>query len=494
MTKLTDLTVTEALAGLDKKEFSATELTEAFIAASDKGQKETNAYIVTTFDQAREQAKASDARRAAGKAGAMDGIPIAMKDLYCTKGVQTTAASKILEGFIPTYESTVSQKLADAGCITLGKANLDEFAMGSANITSAYGNVISPWSGAEPSKAARKLIPGGSSGGSAAAVAGRFAMAATGTDTGGSIRYPASVTGIVGIKPTYGRCSRFGIIAYASSLDQAGPMTRTVSDAALMLREMAGHDPKDSTSVNMAVPDFTKAIGQSVKGLKIGIPREYRIDGLPAETAALWDKGAQMLRDAGAEIIDISLPHTKYALPTYYIIAPAEASSNLARYDGVRFGQRVEGGNLIEMYENTRGAGFGVEVRRRILMGTYVLSAGYYDAYYLKAQKVRRCIRNDFEEAFKQCDVILTPTATSTAFAIGEKEDDPIQMYLNDVFTVTLNLAGLPGISVPVGLGADGKPLGLQMIGKAFDEMTLFAAASALEAAAGYDGKPPFTP
>ena len=380
MTKLTDLTVLEALDGLAKKDFSAVELTDAFIAASEKGQTETNAYIVTTFDQAREAAKASDARRAAGKAGAMDGIPIAMKDLYCTKGVQTTAASKILEGFIPTYDSTVSQKLADAGCITLGKANLDEFAMGSANITSAYGNVISPWSGAEPSKAERKLIPGGSSGGSAAAVSGRFAMAATGTDTGGSIRYPASVTGIVGIKPTYGRCSRYGIIAYASSLDQAGPMTRTTADAALMLREMAGHDPKDSTSVNLAVPDFTKAIGQSVKGLRIGIPREYRIDGLPAETAALWDKGAQMLREAGAEIVDISLPHTKYALPTYYIIAPAEASSNLARYDGVRFGQRVEGGNLIEMYENTRGAGFGVEVRRRILMGTYVLSAGDYDA------------------------------------------------------------------------------------------------------------------
>lgn len=493
MTNLTDLTVTEALAGLEKKEFTAVELTERFNQATEKGQAETNAYIVTTPEQAMEAAKASDARRASGKAGPMDGIPIAMKDLYCTKGIQTTAASKILEGFVPTYESTVSQKLADAGCITLGKANLDEFAMGSGNITSAYGNVISPWSGAEPSKAARKLIPGGSSGGSAAAVSGRFAMAATGTDTGGSIRYPSSVTGIVGIKPTYGRCSRFGIIAYASSLDQAGPMTRSVADAALMLRVMAGHDPKDSTSVNKPVPDFTQALGQSVKGLKIGIPREYRIEGLPDETAAMWDKSAQMLRDAGAEIIDISLPHTKYALPTYYIIAPAEASSNLARYDGVRFGVRVPGGSLDEMYENTRGAGFGVEVRRRILAGTYVLSAGYYDAYYLKAQKVRRCIRNDFDEAFKLCDVILTPTATSTAFAIGEKEDDPIQMYLNDVFTVTLNLAGLPGISVPVGLGADGKPLGMQLIGRAFDEMTLFTAASALEKAAAYDAKPPFT-
>jgi len=494
MTKLIDLTVTEALAGLAKKEFSAVELTEQSIAASEKGQPETNAFIETTFDQARVAAKASDERRAAGKAGAMDGIPIGMKDLYCTTGVQTTAGSKILEGFVPTYESTVSQKLADAGCITIGKTNLDEFAMGSANITSAYGNVISPWSGPEPSKAARKLIPGGSSGGSAAAVAGRFVMAATGTDTGGSIRFPASVTGIVGIKPTYGRCSRYGIIAYASSLDQAGPMTRSVEDAALMLREMAGYDPKDSTSVNMPVPDFTKVIGQSIKGLRIGIPREYRIDGLPAETAALWDKGAQMLREAGAEVVEVSLPHTKYALPTYYIIAPAEASSNLARYDGVRFGLRVPGDSLIEMYENTRGEGFGVEVRRRILMGTYVLSAGYYDAYYLKAQKVRRCIRNDFDEAFKSCDVILTPTATSTAFAIGENEDDPIQMYLNDVFTVTLNLAGLPGISVPAGVGADGLPLGLQMIGRAFDEETLFKVASALEKAAGFTAKPPFVP
>ncbi len=494
MTKLTDLTITEALAKLDKKEISVVELTQDHIAAAQKGQEQTNAFVLTMFEPALEEAKKSDARRASGKAGAMEGIPIAMKDLYCTKGFQTTAGSKILKGFVPTYESTVSQKLANAGCITLGKANLDEFAMGSANITSAYGNVISPWSGPEPMKAARKLIPGGSSGGSAAAVAGRFAMAATGTDTGGSIRFPSSMTGIVGIKPTYGRCSRYGIVAYASSLDQAGPMTRSVADAALMLREMAGHDPQDSTSVNSPVPDFTKAVGQSIKGLKIGIPREYRIDGLPAETNAFWDKGAQMLREAGAEIIEISLPHTKYALPTYYIIAPAEASSNLARYDGVRFGLRETGESLIDMYENTRGEGFGVEVRRRILMGTYVLSAGYYDAYYLKAQKVRRCIRNDFIEALKKCDVILTPTATGTAFAIGDKEEDPIQMYLNDVFTVTLNLAGLPGISVPVGLCADGLPLGLQMIGRAFDEETLFKVAAALESAAGFAGKPPFTP
>ena len=492
MTDLTDLTMVQALAGLEKKEFTAVELTERYIAASDKGQKATNAYIKTTFDQARDAAKASDARRAAGKAGVMDGVSIAMKDLYCTKGVQTTAGSKILDGFVPPYESTVSQKLADAGAITLGKANLDEFAMGSSNTTSAYGPVISPWSGADPANAARKLVPGGSSGGSAAAVCGRMALAATGTDTGGSIRQPAAITGIVGIKPTYGRCSRFGIIAYASSLDQAGPMTRTVGDAALMLRTMAGHDPKDSTSVNMEVPDFTTALGQSVKGLRVGIPREYRIDGIPAEIDTIWGKGAQMLRDAGAEVVEISLPHTKYALPTYYIIAPAEASSNLARYDGVRFGLRVKGDSLGDMYASTRGEGFGVEVRRRILMGTYVLSAGYYDAYYKKAQRVRRLIRQNFIDAFEKCDVILTPSAPSTAFAIGENEDDPIKMYLEDVFTVTLNLAGLPGIVVPMQLCANGLPMGLQLIGRAFDEMTLFKAASALEAAAGFDAKPPF--
>ncbi len=492
MSNLTQLTVTEALDGLNNKEFTAVELTDAFITASEKGQKATNAFITLTSEQAREAAKASDARRADGKAGPMDGIPIAMKDLFCTNGVQTTAGSKILEGFIPPYESTVSQNLLDAGCITLGKANLDEFAMGSANITSAYGNVISPWSGEDPANAERKLIPGGSSGGSAAAVAGRFAMAATGTDTGGSIRFPASITGIVGVKPTYGRCSRYGIIAYASSLDQAGPMTQNIADAALMLREMAGHDPKDSTSATEAVPDFTEALGQSIKGLRIGIPKEYRVDGLPAETSALWDKGAEMLKNAGAEIIDISLPHTKYALPTYYIIAPAEASSNLARYDGVRFGQRVEGKSLDDMYANTRGAGFGEEVRRRILMGTYVLSAGYYDAYYMKAQRVRRLIREDFLKAYEQCDVILTPTATGPAFAIGENQNDPIQMYLNDVFTVTLNLAGLPGASVPVGLSENGLPLGLQLIGKPFDEMTLFKVAHALEKEAGFDSKPPF--
>jgi aspartyl-tRNA(Asn)/glutamyl-tRNA(Gln) amidotransferase subunit A len=491
MSKLTDLTVTEALEGLAAKKFSAVELAEAHNAAVAKA-RPLNAFITETPELALEQAKASDARRAKGQAGPMDGIPIAMKDLYCTKGVRTTAASKILENFVPTYESSVSQKLFDTGAVMLGKSSLDEFAMGSSNTTSAYGNVINPWTGPDPANASRKLVPGGSSGGSAAAVAGRFAMAATGTDTGGSIRQPSSLCGLTGIKPTYGRCSRWGIIAFASSLDQAGPICRTVADAALMLRTMAGFDPKDSTSVDVPVPDFTAAVGQNIKGMKIGIPREYRLDGMDREVDALWQKGSAMLRDAGAETIDISLPHTKYALPVYYIIAPAEASSNLARYDGVRFGLRDHGDSLIEMYENTRGAGFGKEVRRRILIGTYVLSAGYYDAYYVRAQKVRRRLRNDFEEAFKKCDAILTPVAPGTAFGIGEKTDDPIQMYLEDVFTVTLNLVGLPGIAVPVGLAANGLPMGLQLIGKAFDEMTLFKAAAALENAANFTAKPPF--
>jgi aspartyl-tRNA(Asn)/glutamyl-tRNA(Gln) amidotransferase subunit A len=491
MSKLTDLTMVEGLKGMAKGEFTSVELTEDYINAATRA-RPLNAFVTETFDLARDQAKASDARRAKGVAGAMEGLPLAIKDLYCTKGIRTTACSRILENFVPPYESTVSQKLFDAGIVMLGKTSLDEFAMGSSNTTSAFGNVISPWSGPDPEKAARQLVPGGSSGGSAAAVAGRFAMAATGTDTGGSIRQPASVTGIVGIKPTYGRCSRYGIIAYASSLDQAGPMTRSVADAALMLRTMAGYDEKDSTSVDTPVPDYTSAIGKSVKGMKIGIPREYRIDGMSPEVEAYWQKGADMLRAAGAEIIEVSLPHTKYALPTYYIIAPAEASSNLARYDGVRFGKRVDGDNLIQMYENTRGAGFGKEVRRRILIGTYVLSAGYYDAYYVKAQKVRRRIRNDFLDVLKDCDAILTPAAPSTAFGIGEKTDDPIQMYLEDVFTVTLNLAGLPGISVPVGLAANGLPLGLQLIGRAFDEETLFTVASALEKEAGFTAKPPF--
>lgn len=491
MSKLTDLSVVEALAGLEAKKFSAVELAKEHIAGMEKARC-LNAFVTETPELALDQAKASDARRASGKAGAMDGIPIGMKDLYCTKGVRTTASSKILDNFVPTYESTVSKKLFDAGAVMLGKTALDEFAMGSSTTTNAFGPTISPWSGPDPANAKRKLVPGGSSGGSAAAVSARVVMAATGTDTGGSIRQPASLAGIVGIKPTYGRCSRWGIIAYASSFDQAGPMTRTVADAALMLRTMAGFDEKDSTSVDMPVPDYTSAIGQSVKGMKIGIPREYRIDGVPAEVNSTWDKAAAMLRDAGAEVIEISLPHTKYALPVYYIIAPAEASANLARYDGVRFGHRIEGNTLDELYENTRGQGFGKEVRRRILIGTYVLSAGYYDAYYIKAQKVRRCLRDDFRKAFEKCDAVLTPTAPSTAFGIGEKQDDPVQLYLEDVFTVTLNLAGLPGIVVPINLFSDGLPFGVQLIGKAFDEMTLFKLASALEKSAGFDKKPPF--
>ncbi|MCL2469885.1 MAG: Asp-tRNA(Asn)/Glu-tRNA(Gln) amidotransferase subunit GatA [Alphaproteobacteria bacterium] len=493
MTDLIDLTMLQALEGLAKKSFSAQELTARYIAASQKGQPQTNAYITETYAQAEQAAKASDARRAAGQVGAMEGLPLAMKDLFCTKNIRTTAASKILDNFIPPYESTVSQKLLDAGTITLGKANLDEFAMGSINITSGYGPVISPWSGAEPAKATRKLHAGGSSGGSAAAVAARMALGATGTDTGGSIRYPAAISGIVGVKPTYGRCSRYGIIAYASSLDQAGCLTRTVGDAALMLRSMVGYDPKDSTSMNIAVPDYLASLGKSVKGLKIGIPREYRLEGMPQETEKLWDNTAAMLQSLGAQIVNIALPHTKYALPTYYILAPAEASSNLARYDGVRYGLRVTGESLNAMYENTRAAGFGAEAKRRIMMGTYVLSEGYYDAYYLKAQKVRRLIRQDFLDAFHQCDAILTPPTTSTAFGIDEKTDDPIQIYLTDIFTVTLNLAGLPGLVLPVALCSDGLPMGMQLIGKAFDEETLFTLGDALEKEVGFTAKPPFT-
>jgi aspartyl-tRNA(Asn)/glutamyl-tRNA(Gln) amidotransferase subunit A len=495
MSKLTDLTISDALTGLATKKFSAVELTDAHIAGMEKA-RGTNAFITETPDLARRQARESDARRASGKTGELDGIPLAIKDLYCTKGVRTTAASHILDTFVPTYESTVSQKLFDAGGIMLGKVNLDEFAMGSSGATSYFKPTISPWSGGDPAmydRLNRQLVPGGSSSGSSAAVASRIAMGATGTDTGGSIRQPASVAGIVGIKPTYGRCSRWGIIAFASSLDQAGPMTRTVEDAARMLKVMAGFDPKDSTSVDIEVPDYVASLGGSVKGMKIGLPKEYRIDGINPEVEAMWQKGAQMLRDAGAEVIEISLPHTKYALPVYYIIAPAEASSNLARYDGVRFGLRVPGKDLNDMYASTRGEGFGKEVRRRILIGTYVLSAGYYDAYYRKAQRVRRLIREDFLKAFEKCDAILTPASPGTAFAIGEKQDDPLQMYLEDVFTVTLNLAGLPGICVPVGLAANGLPMGLQLIGKAFDEATLFKTAAVLEKAAGFTAKPAFT-
>jgi aspartyl-tRNA(Asn)/glutamyl-tRNA(Gln) amidotransferase subunit A len=492
MTKLTDLTILEALDGMSAKKFSAVELTEAHLAAMDKA-RGLNAFITETPELALKQAKDADARRASGNEGALEGIPLAIKDLYCTKGIRTTAASHMLENFVPTYESTVSQKLLDAGSVTLGKVNLDEFAMGSGGITSYFKPAINPWSGKEPWNAERKLVPGGSSSGSSSSVAARVAMGATGTDTGGSIRQPASVTGIVGIKPTYGRCSRWGIIAFASSLDQAGSMARTVGDAAVMLKVMAGYDPKDSTSVDIPVPDYVAALGKSVEGLKVGLPREYRIEGMNPEVDEMWQKSAAMLREAGAEVVEISLPHTKYALPVYYIIAPAEASSNLARYDGVRFGLRVPGKDLNDMYASTRFEGFGKEVRRRILIGTYVLSAGYYDAYYRKAQRVRRLIRNDFLEAFKKCDVILTPASPGTAFGIGEKTDDPLAMYLEDVFTVTLNLAGLPGICVPVGLAKNGLPMGMQLIGRAFDEETLFAAASALETAADFKHKPPFT-
>jgi aspartyl-tRNA(Asn)/glutamyl-tRNA(Gln) amidotransferase subunit A len=481
---LTHLTLSDALKKLKSREISSVELTKAHLAQMEKF-RHLNAYIVETPELALKQAAASDARLKDGTARALEGIPLGIKDLYCTTGVQTTAGSKILEGFVPTYESTVSQKLLDAGSVTLGKLNMDEFAMGSANTTSGYGNVISPWKANDGRNL--PLTPGGSSGGSSAAVSAFMCMGATGTDTGGSIRQPAAFTGTVGIKPTYGRCSRWGIVAFASSLDQAGPFARNVEDCALLLNEMSGYDEKDSTSAKVAVPDFTKSLVPDMKGLRVGIPKEYRMDGMPAEIEKLWQQGITWMRDAGAEIVDVSLPHTKYALPVYYIIAPAEASSNLARYDGVRYGLRVEGENLIETYENTRAQGFGREVKRRIMIGTYVLSAGYYDAYYTKAQKVRRLILNDFVEAYKQCDVLLTPATPSAAFAIGENEDDPIKMYLNDVFTVTVNLAGLPGMSVPVGLSSNGLPLGLQLIGKAFDEETVFRAGYVLEQAAQFN-------
>jgi len=486
MSELTKLTIAEARAGLDKGDFSAVELTEAHIAAGEAN-RGLNVYVTETPEIARATAEAADARIKSGSpAGAMDGIPVAIKDLFCTEGVQTTASSHILEGFKPTYESTVSAKLRDQGSVMLGKANLDEFAMGSATITSYYGDTINPWKASSGDDAGKDLVPGGSSGGSAAAVASRIVMAATGTDTGGSIRQPASFTGIVGMKPTYGRCSRWGIVAFASSLDQAGPMTRTVEDAAIMLGTMAGHDPKDSTSAPMDVPDFGGALNDGVKGLRVGIPKEYTAEGMPEEITKLWEQGAAWLKDQGAEIVDVSLPHTKYALPTYYIVAPAEASANLARYDGVRFGIRVDGDTLDDMYMNTRAEGFGEEVQRRIMIGAYVLSAGYYDAYYVKAQKVRSRIAQDFDAAFENVDVLLTPTAPSPAFAIGA-ELSPVEMYLNDVFTVPASLAGLPGISVPVGLSSGGLPLGLQMLAKPFDEVTLFRAAKALEDAAGFE-------
>ena len=487
MTGLTHLTIAEARQGLADHRFTAVELTEAHIRAMEAA-KALNAFVTETPDLALERARAADVRLAKAEGGALEGIPIGMKDLFCTEGVRTTASSRILENFVPAYESTVSENLKKAGAVMLGKTALDEFAMGSSNMTSAFGPVISPWKRASDPSA--KLVPGGSSGGSAAAVAARLVMGATGTDTGGSIRQPAAFCGIVGIKPTYGRCSRWGIIAFASSLDQAGPMARTVKDVALMLGAMAGHDPRDSTSAPLPVPDFAAALTGDVRGLKVGIPKEYRPEGLSTEIAKLWDDGIAMLKDAGATPVAISLPHTKYALATYYIVAPAECSSNLARYDGVRYGLRVEGRSLDEMYAKSRAAGFGKEVRRRILIGTYVLSAGYYDAYYAKAQKVRTLIAEDFRKAFETVDVILTPTAPSAAFAIGETDDDPITMWLNDVFTVPTSLAGLPGLSLPAGLSADRLPLGLQLIGRPFDEETVLRVAGVLESRAAFTAAP----
>ena len=443
-----------------------------------------NAYLLETPDRALQMAEVSDAKIASGEARPLEGLPLGVKDLFCTHGVATTAGSKILEGFQPHYESAVTHNMWRDGAVMLGKLNLDEFAMGSSNETSAYGDVVSPWrrSGSEA-----KLVPGGSSGGSAAAVAAHLCLGATATDTGGSIRQPAAFTGTVGIKPTYGRCSRWGTVAYASSLDQAGPIARTVRDCAILLGSMSGPDARDTTCADLPVPDFEAAVARGVKGLTIGIPKEYRVEGMSAEIQALWDQGAAMLKDAGATIREISLPHTRYALPAYYIVAPAEASSNLARYDGVRYGLRVPGKDIAGMYENTRAAGFGREVKRRIMIGTYVLSAGYYDAYYVRAQKIRTLIKRDFEEAYASgIDAILTPATPSAAFGIGEKgSGDPVEMYLQDVFTITVNMAGLPGISVPAGLDAQGLPLGLQLIGRPFDEETLFAAAQVIEEAAG---------
>jgi aspartyl-tRNA(Asn)/glutamyl-tRNA(Gln) amidotransferase subunit A len=488
MSSLTALTLAEARAGLRAKEFSARELALAYIAAMEEI-RPLNAFITETAERALLMAATSDERLAKGEGRPLEGIPIAVKDLFCTKGVLTTAASHILDGFRPPYESTVTEKLWEAGGVMLGKTNLDEFAMGSSNTTSHYGPVENPWRRRGDN---RPLVPGGSSGGSAAAVAAHAALAATGTDTGGSIRQPASFCGIVGLKPTYGRCSRWGVVAYASSLDHPGPLARNVRDAAIMLSAMAGHDPKDSTSAPLPVPDYEAALTGNIRGLRVGIPKEYRAPGMPGEIEALWQAGVRWLREAGAEPIEISLPMTRYALPAYYIIAPAEASSNLARYDGVRFGLRVPGDSLEEMYELTRAAGFGPEVRRRVLIGTYVLSAGYYDAYYLKAQRVRTLIARDFAAAFERVDCILAPIAPSAAFAIDDDSDDPIAMYLNDVFTVPANLAGLPALSVPAGLSADGLPLGLQVIGRAFDEATVLRVAEVIERAADFTHRPSF--
>jgi aspartyl-tRNA(Asn)/glutamyl-tRNA(Gln) amidotransferase subunit A len=487
MTVLTDLTIAGMKAGLISREFSAAELTNAHLVAMEAA-RGLNAFILETPQIARAQAAAADAALAKGEVKNLTGIPLGIKDLFCTKGVQTTAGSKILQGFVPPYESTVSGKLLADGAVMLGKLNMDEFAMGSSNETSAYGRVISPW---KANGSSRELVPGGSSGGSAAAVAARIVAGATGTDTGGSIRQPASFVGISGIKPTYGRCSRWGVVAFASSLDQAGPMARTVEDCALLLTSMCGYDTKDSTSLDIAVPDFAAALRGDLRGKRIGVPREYRLDGMDPVILKLWDQGIAWLKGAGATIVDVSLPHTRYALPVYYIIAPAEASSNLARYDGVRYGLRVTppGGNLADMYATTRAAGFGPEVQRRIMIGTYVLSAGFYDAYYTQAQKVRTLIAQDFEKAWQVCDLLLTPTAPSAAFAFGDKAD-PLAMYLNDVFTVPASLAGLPAMSVPAGLSNDGLPLGLQIIGRPLDEAGVLDAGLAIERAAGFTARP----
>ena len=487
MSDPTFMTLAEARDALSNRRVSSAELTAAFIRAVEQS-RGLNAFVTETPERALEMAKASDARLAKKEGGPLEGLPLAIKDLFCTKGVKTTAGSRILGNFVPPYESTVTQNLWNAGAVLLGKTNMDEFAMGSSNETSASGPVFNPWR-AKNSNA--NLVPGGSSGGSAAAVAGDLCLAATGTDTGGSIRQPAAVSGIVGLKPTYGRCSRFGIVAFASSLDQAGPMTKTVRDAAILLRQMASVDPRDSTSVEAPVPDYEAQLEGGIKGLRVGIPKEYRIDGVPPDIGALWDKGAAWLKAQGAEIVEVSLPYTKYALPTYYIVAPAEASSNLARYDGVRFGHRAAAAHdITDLYEKSRAEGFGAEVQRRILIGTYVLSAGYYDAYYARAQKLRTLIKRDFDRAFESCDVLLTPATPGPAFGVGEKTADPVSMYLNDVFTVTVNLAGLPGLAVPAGLTGNGLPLGLQLIGKAFDEATVLRAGLAIEEAAQFRHKP----
>jgi aspartyl-tRNA(Asn)/glutamyl-tRNA(Gln) amidotransferase subunit A len=485
---LTDLTIAEARDGLRARQFTARELTEVHLAAIAALNPRLNAYITVTGERALAQADAADAALARGEFAPLTGIPLAIKDLFCTEGVRTTAGSRILGPFIPPYESTVSANLLRDGAVFLGKSNMDEFAMGSSNMTSAFGPVENPWKRRQD--AAAVLVPGGSSGGSAAAVSARLALGATGTDTGGSIRQPASFCGVVGMKPTYGRCSRWGVVAFASSLDHPGPFARTVQDCAILLGSMAGHDPKDSTSADLPVPHYAAACMRSVTGMRIGVPAEYRVDGMQGEIETLWQQGLQWLRDQGAEIIDVTLPHTKYALPAYYIVAPAEASSNLARYDGVRFGLRQDGQDLRDLYERTRAAGFGAEVRRRIMIGTYVLSAGYYDAYYLRAQKVRALILRDFTAAFARVDALVAPTAPSAAFAQGENMDDPVQMYLNDVFTGPADLAGVPAISVPSGLDANGLPLGLQVIGRPFDEETVFAVGAALERAAAFDALP----